>query len=167
MEKDLLKKLGEETIYSAKGHFKACDLRRQLITYTIWICAFLNVIGIIGINPMVDKIISAVGLLGTIALLIWNEGEGKNYRALHKAAAEKYLALHKEIRSCYFLNNINSAQVEELCKKVSKFDSTKRRKNNANDLLKNIKILYLCNVLKALVIWSLIQLLKNTKCLNF
>ena len=62
MEKDLLKKLGEETIYSAKGHFKACDLRRQLITYTIWICAFLNVIGIIGINPMVDKIISAVGL---------------------------------------------------------------------------------------------------------
>ena len=42
-EKELLKKLGEETLYSAKGHFKACDLRRQLITYTIWICAILNI----------------------------------------------------------------------------------------------------------------------------
>jgi len=126
MEKDLLIKLGEETIYSAKGHFKACDLRRQLITYTIWSCATLNVIGIIGINPLVDKIFSAVGLFGTIALLIWNEGEGKNYRALHKAAAEKYLALHKEIRSCYFLSNITSIQVEELSKKVSKFDQSEK-----------------------------------------
>lgn len=50
-EKELLRKLGEETIYSAtclrathrqKGHFKACDLRRQLVTYTIWLCATEN-----------------------------------------------------------------------------------------------------------------------------
>lgn len=31
MQKELLQKLGEETIYSAKGHFKACDLRDTLI----------------------------------------------------------------------------------------------------------------------------------------
>jgi len=49
-EKELLRKLGEETIYSAKGHFKACDLRRQLIAYTIWACAAFNVVGVIGIN---------------------------------------------------------------------------------------------------------------------
>jgi len=126
MEKDLLKKLGEETIYSAKGHFKACDLRRQLITYTIWGCVALNVIGIIGLNPLIDKLFSAFGLFGTIALLIWNEGEGKNYRAEHKVAAEKYLALHKEIRISYFLNNISTTQVEELSKKVSKFDQSKK-----------------------------------------
>lgn len=126
MEKDLLKKLGEETIYSAKGHFKACDLRRQLITYTIWGCVTLNIVGIIGINSLIDKIFSAVGLFGTIALLIWNEGEGKNYRAEHKGAAEKYLALHKEIRSCYFLSNVTTTQVEELSKKVSKFDQSKK-----------------------------------------
>ena len=28
LEKVLLKKLGEETLYSAKGHFKSVDLRR-------------------------------------------------------------------------------------------------------------------------------------------
>lgn len=125
-EKELLEKLGEETLYSAKGHFKACDLRRQLITYTIWLCAILNVIAIIGINPSTDKWLAALGLFGTIALLIWNEGEGKNYRAKHKEAAEKYLALHKEIRSCYFLSDCNKDEVDELNKRVVKFDQSEK-----------------------------------------
>ena len=126
MEKDLLKKLGEETIYSAKGHFKACDLRRQLITYTIWSCACMNIVSFFDINPTTNKIISGIGLFGTIGLLIWNEGEGKNYRSEHKMAGEKYLALHKEIRSCYLLGNVTAAQVEELNKKVSKFDQSEK-----------------------------------------
>jgi len=123
-EKELLRKLGEETIHSAKGHFKACDLRRQFVTYTIWICAILNVIGIIGINLSMDKWLSAIGLFGSIALLIWNEGEGKNYREKHKQAAEKYLGLHKEIRTCYYLNDCTKEMVEELSKKVSRLDQS-------------------------------------------
>jgi hypothetical protein len=122
--KELLMKLGEETIYSAKGHFKACDLRREAITLTIWACAILNVIGIIGIHPSVDKWLSVIGLFGTIALLIWNEGEGKHYRAKHKAAAEKYLALHKEIRIYYFLDDCSKEQIEQMSKKVSVFDQS-------------------------------------------
>jgi hypothetical protein len=122
--KELLLRIGEETIYSAKGHFKACDLRRKAITLTIWLCAILNVIAIIGIHPSVDKWLSVVGLFGTMALLIWNEGEGKNYRANHKVAAEKYLALHKEIRSYYFLENYDKEQVEKLSQKVSQFDQS-------------------------------------------
>lgn len=125
-EKQLLCKLGEETIYSAKGHFKACDLRRQLVTYTIWGCTALNIIGIIGINPNVDKWLAAIGLFGTIALLIWNEGEGKNYRAKHKEAGEKYLTIHKEIRSCYFLNKCEKAQVEEISNRVSSLDQSEK-----------------------------------------
>lgn len=123
-EKELLKKLGLETIYSAKGHFKSVDLRRQLITYTIWFCAAINILGIIGINPWVDKWLAAIGLFGAIALLIWNEGEGKNYRAKHKEAAEKYLSLHKEIRSCFFLDNCDKQQVEQLSRQVIAFDKS-------------------------------------------
>ena len=123
-EKELLKKLGEETIHSAKGHFKACDQRRQLITSTIWICALINILGIVGIHPLVDKWLAAVGLLGTIGLLIWNEGEGKEYRAKHKQAAESYLALHKEIRSYYFLKECSSSEIAALSVKVSDFDKT-------------------------------------------
>ncbi len=125
-EKELLRKLGEETIYSAKGHFKACDLRRQLVTYTIWGCVALNILGVWGINPLIDKAIALIGLFGTIALLLWNEGEGKNYRAKHKEAAEKYLALHKEIRTCYFLSDCDKTQVEQLSKTVSLFDQSEK-----------------------------------------
>jgi hypothetical protein len=125
-EKELLRKLGEETIYTAKGHFKACDIRRQLVTFTIWACVSLNVIGIIGNSPSVDKWISGIGLFGTIALLIWNEGEGKFYRAKHKETAEKYLALHKEIRNCYFLTDCDKTQVEQLSKKVSQLDQSEK-----------------------------------------
>jgi hypothetical protein len=125
-EKELLRKLGEETLYSAKGHFKACDLRRKLITYTIWGCVILNVVSIIGVHPIIDKWFSAIGLFGTIALLLWNEGEGKNYRAKHKEAAEKYLVLHKEIRTYYFLSNSDHTQVEQLSKAVSHFDQSEK-----------------------------------------
>ena len=124
MEKELLRKLGEETIYSAKGHFKACDLRRQLTTATIWSCAFLNVLAMIGIHPIVDKIFAGIGLFGTIALLIWNEGEGKNYRAKHKEVAENYLSLHKEIRACYFLSDCDKKKVNELSQKIIAFDKS-------------------------------------------
>lgn len=125
-EKELLRKLGEETLYSAKGHFKSCDLRRQLVTYTIWLCAVLNIVAVIGITPTTDKILAAFGVLGTIALLIWNEGESKNYRAKHKQAAEIYLSLHKEIRSCYFLSESSKEQVAELSNRVIEFDKSEK-----------------------------------------
>ena len=123
-EKELLKKLGEETIYSAKSHFKACDIRRNLITITIWICALLTVIALIGIEPTLDKWLSAISLFGLIALLIWNEGEGKNYRAIHKKTGENYLSIHKEIRACFFLDKCNREMLEELNKKVTELDKS-------------------------------------------
>jgi hypothetical protein len=122
-EKELLKKLGVETIYSAKGHFKACDLRRNLVTITLWMCAVLSVIGLIGVSPTIDKYFAALVLFGTIALLMWNEGEGKDYKNKHKQTGEEYLALHKEIRSCYFISDCTNEQVEQLNKKVIALDS--------------------------------------------
>lgn len=56
LEKELLRKLREETIYSAKGHFKACDLRRKLVTYTIWSYVALNILVVWGVSPSVDKV---------------------------------------------------------------------------------------------------------------
>lgn len=122
IEIELLKKLGEETIYTAKGHFKACDIRRNLITTTIWVCAILNVLSLF----FDCKVFAAIDLIGLIALLIWNEGEGKFYRAKHKEIAEKYLALHKEIRECYFMDNCNKSKIEELSKKVRDLDQTEK-----------------------------------------
>ncbi|MCL4550124.1 MAG: hypothetical protein M1480_03140 [Bacteroidetes bacterium] len=124
--KELLKKLGEETLYSTKGHFKACDLRRIMISCTIWICAVLNVISLIGINSTIDKWIAASSLFGLIALLIWNEGEEKNYRAKHKQAAETYLSLHKKIRSYFLLEKFDNQEIEKLSNEVIQFDKSEK-----------------------------------------
>ena len=48
-EKKLLRKLGEETLYSAKGHFKSADFRRIQTKWTIISCMVLNLVGVIGI----------------------------------------------------------------------------------------------------------------------
>lgn len=125
LEKDLLRKLGEESLYSAKGHFKACDIRRNFVTSAIWLCVITSILDIMNIVPN-DTWFDAMGLFGAIALLIWNEGDGKNYRAKHKEAAEKYLALHKEIRACFFLSQCHATTVEELSKKVSEFDQAEK-----------------------------------------
>lgn len=118
-------KLGEETLYSAKGHFKAADLRRIFITIAIWFCVVTSILDIM--NLLVNDIwFDAIGLFGAIALLIWNEGEGKNYRAKHKEAAEKYLALHKEIRSCFFLSECSKVEVERLSKLVIELDASEK-----------------------------------------
>jgi hypothetical protein len=122
-EKELLRKLGEETLYSAKGHFKACDLRRNFITVTIWACVITSILDIMNLVSN-DIWFDAIGLFGAIALLIWNEGEGKNYRAKHKEAAEKYLALHKEIRSCYFLSDCEKTRIDELSRTVIHLDQS-------------------------------------------
>jgi hypothetical protein len=125
-EKKLLLKMAEETIYSAKGHFKACDIRRNIITLTILACAALNILGIISICNIVDRYLSAICLFGTVTLLIWDYGERKDYVAKHKTTAEKYLALHKEIRSYYFLNKYSKEQVEQLNEKIIQLDQSEK-----------------------------------------
>ena len=126
MQKDLLKKLGEETIYSAKGHFKACDLRRNLVTITIWLCAGINAFGMTCISTSYDKWLSAIGLFGTIGLLIWNEGEGRSYRDDHKRAGEEYLSIHKEIRELFFNDNTSSEEVKSINQKLRELDKSNK-----------------------------------------
>jgi hypothetical protein len=125
-EKELLKKLGEETLYSAKGHFKACDLRRQLVTCTLWLCAGISVLGMFDLGAITGKVFSGGGLFGTIALLIWNEGEGKNYRSKHKEAGEKYLTLHKKTRACFFLSSCTAIEVQQLSDEISAYDQSEK-----------------------------------------
>jgi len=126
MKKKLIKKLAEETIYSAKGHFKSCDLRRTLITFTIWICTVLSVLALIIEESSINKWITVITLLGSIGLLIWNEGEGKNYRERHKKIGEQYLSVHKELRDLFFIETIDPEKLKSLSDKVKKIDKSNK-----------------------------------------
>lgn len=79
-----------------------------------------------GIYPAVDQWLSAIGLFGCIALLIWNEGEGKDYRVRHKAAGETYLALHKKIRAEFMLDQTDSKIARNFSQEVSEFDKSQK-----------------------------------------
>lgn len=115
---EIIQKLGEDTIYSAKGHFKACDIRRSCMNITIWTCVIVNIVGLIFSNPVLCKIMSSISLFGMIALLIWDSGENKDYRSKHKRAAENYLALHKEIRDIYYSDDITQQDISALSNRV-------------------------------------------------
>ena len=143
-EKELLRKLGEETIYTAKGHFKSVDIRKSATKYTILACMILSLLGVIGVHEVADKWISATGVLLTFLLFYWDAEEGKDYRLRHKQVGEQYLALHKQIRTCYFLNECSSNRVNELSEQVIQLDQTNKpdissiaRKSAKNAILKN------------------------------
>jgi len=124
MKEKLLLKLGEETLYSAKGHFKSSDLRRHLLTYTIWLCVIINILSLANFSNDINKYMGFISLFATIALLIWNQGEGKNYRAKHKSTGEQYLVLHKEVRDLYFLKGYTDSDIKKLSDKVKKVDKS-------------------------------------------
>lgn len=119
---ELLRKLGEETMYSAKGHFKACDIRRNSVTATMWGGLVLNILGMADLCPGLNQWIAGLGLFGAVGLLIWNEGEDKDYRANHKKYGEEYLSLHKKIRGCYFLGEPKEDEIRALNAKVAELD---------------------------------------------
>lgn len=123
-EKELLRKIGTETLYSAKGHFKSVDIRRMETKFTIVGCMMLSLAGVIGINQTADKWLSTIGLFFTFLLFYWDAEEGKDYRTHHKKVAELYLALHKEIRSCYFLTTCETDEVKKLSTKVMQLDQS-------------------------------------------
>lgn len=118
-EKKLLRKLGEETLYSAKGHFKACDLRRNLVAVAIWGSGIASILDLMNIVAD-DRGFDVVGLLAAIALWIWNQGEGEKYRTKHLKAGEQYLSLHKKIRAAFLLPQATSTQA--LSDEVRKLD---------------------------------------------
>lgn len=120
----LIKSLAEETIHSAKGHFKSSDIRRILITFTIWSCTILSVLGMIIEGDEINKWFSAFVLIGSIALLIWNQGEGKDSRAKHKKIGELYLSLHKELRDFYFMEKSNNEELQKLSDRVKELDKS-------------------------------------------
>jgi hypothetical protein len=114
-----LKRIGAETIYTAKGHFKSADLRRTSIKWTLFICVGLSVISLADFEFIPSKIISAVSLIATILLLMWKQGEEKDFCRNHRKSAEEFLALHKRIRNAYDSKKVSEKDIKELTEEFS------------------------------------------------
>lgn len=120
-----LRKLGEDTIYSAKGHFKASDQRREMTKFVIWSCAVLNTIGISILSwpiPYLSPAISVLSFLGSVMLLVWNEGDGKTYAEDHMKVGEQYLSLHKRLREYYYRQNFTEQDLDAISEEIRNLD---------------------------------------------
>ena len=124
-EKDLLRKLGLETIYTAKGHFKAGDLRRWLVGVAVWggvVASLFDILNLIAD----DRLFDGLGLLFSMALLIWYQNSGEKEETEHHKAAELFLELHMMIRDAYF--GVDDTETKALSERVRKLNKSKRPK---------------------------------------
>jgi hypothetical protein len=122
---DELRSVGQETIFTAKGHFKASDWHKLRSLLLLFICLCCDVVGI-AVEGELGKVLNIAGAILTGLLLIWEAQDGKNFRDRHKEAANKYLTLHKDIRKLYRDGPPDEATFEELRKRQRELDEESR-----------------------------------------
>lgn len=120
-KKNLIKEWGENTAYSAKGHFKSADLRKITITILLivnLIFALLTLVDI-GVSPVAIKIMGVVSLIATIYLLIFESQNGKNSIKEHMLIGEEYLSIHYELQYLFSKDLISESEIEEIRRKLN------------------------------------------------
>lgn len=126
MEKEILKKFGEDTAFSAKNHFKAASIRYISMYLFIIIPFVISIICLADLitNNTVNKILNCVSLISSVILLVYQATDGKNNHVNHKAVAENYLSLHNEIYTLYKKENISMDEVDKIKEKVNKVNKS-------------------------------------------
>ncbi|MFQ5753424.1 MAG: hypothetical protein ACE5HI_15655, partial [bacterium] len=128
VDKDILKSYGESTAYTAKGHFKAADLRRR---FNLTLIAIIMTISVLSISQLVkfaliNQVLGACSLLASIFLLIFEVHDGVNNHIKHKLFAEKYLELHYDIFHAFQDNNCSEDEITRLKNRMNKLNRTER-----------------------------------------
>lgn len=117
--KRMLQDLGRDSIYSAKEHFKASDIRRILIRVCVVGGALLSIVlAVFSIEGLLAKILNVLTLFFMIALLMLERDA--YYCHAHKEWGEKYLAYHKKIEMLVKSNaDVSNNDVEQYVKELN------------------------------------------------
>lgn len=126
-QKELIKSLAIEAIYSAKGHFKTSDW----IGYYLFLLVAVPFItsAIILVFPLPDfwiKFCSFIGLVFSLLSLVYayasNQIEAKKQIETHMNIGNDYLSCFKQLRNMFFLNSISKDQIETVSKEIQSLD---------------------------------------------
>ena len=128
MDKNTLKSYGESTAYTAKGHFKAADLRRR---FNLTLIATIMIIAVFSISQVIEstltnQVLGAFSLLASILLLIFEVHDGVNNHIKHKLFAEKYLELHYDIYHVFQGKDCSEEEITRLKNRMNKLNRTER-----------------------------------------
>ena len=123
-QKELARKIGEETIYTAKGYFKCFDIASMIKNLLLWINLILMVITVALVVfdccSMAQKGLMIASLLVMVVLLYLDGKCSDSYLCECKVAANQYLSLHKKIRNCYFTED---EDVKSFAEEARRLDS--------------------------------------------
>lgn len=128
VDRNTLKSYGENTAYTAKGHFKAADLRRRFnltLIVIIMVVAVLSISQVIKLT-LINQILGVVSLLASIILLIFEVHDGVNNHIKHKLFAERYLELHYDIYHAFEDTDCSEEEVTRLKKRMNKLNRVER-----------------------------------------
>lgn len=105
-ERELMRKIGEESIYTAKNYFKCFDSASICKNVLLWLNLFLMVgsvaLAMFDCCATLGKTLIVVSLIDMI-LLLYLDGKCSNaYLCDCQRSANAYLALHKRARAVYF-----------------------------------------------------------------
>jgi ElaB/YqjD/DUF883 family membrane-anchored ribosome-binding protein len=116
--KKLVKEWGENTAYTAKGHFKSADIKKKKIYILLSVNIIFAIISVTDCNfnicPLAIKIIGVISLIASILLLIDESQEGNNSFRMHKNIGEEYLSLHEDLHRLFRKGSISDAEIESI-----------------------------------------------------
>lgn len=139
-EKDLLKKIGEETIYTAKGYFKCFDSASIARNALMWLNLII-MIAVISVSLCCSckgevscccdgwqKALTILSLIDIIFLLYLEGACSNSYLCECHKLANTYLGIHKKVRSLF---HSGTGDVAPLTEEVVQLDSQERPRIHA------------------------------------
>ena len=134
---DELKRMGIETAYSSKGHFKTADWMSWSLASYISVPLVTSLLQALFIfSDFWNRVLSLLGLLFSFFALssVLASNRDKANRAIegHMDLGNKYLAIHKEIRILMAdLTGVTTDQLTDLQERISELDrQTSRNRIN-------------------------------------
>jgi hypothetical protein len=122
MNKDLIKQWGENSAYSAKGHFKTSDLKRIWIKTLITVNLLFAIFSTIDLieNLLILKIFGVISLIASVLILVYESQESKNSITNHMKLGDEYLIIHYELQELFHKDNFNETDLEQISKKIKR-----------------------------------------------
>ncbi|MEL7124296.1 MAG: hypothetical protein AAFO07_32975 [Bacteroidota bacterium] len=125
--KELLKRWGENTAYSAKTHFKMSDFNRYWIYSLIVVNLTFAIFSVLEFGEkyvLAAKIFSLTSLLASILILIHESRSNRQVASTNKEIGELYLALHYDIERLFAKKRVSNEEVDEIKNKITALNTS-------------------------------------------
>lgn len=120
--RELMCKIGEESIYTAKGYFKCFDSASVCKNVLLWLNLFLMVasvaLAMFDCCETVGKVLVVTSLVDMVILLYLDGKCSDAYLCDCQKLANAYLSLHKRARSAYFGIEGDSEKIDREMRKL-------------------------------------------------